>query len=161
MGCQRTLTISRHLPSPATSTTSLPSVSGLSCEWNLDQTCVSTWLLSFIPMSSGLTCVSPVSAFHPFIHSPSWFAPWLLGVGPWGRLGFLRGVVRSCLPFSVTDACCVSVGRQSVRYTAWSVPSTPCSASPAGPVGWTTAGLRTGELTARVFVGHCVHLRGS
>ena len=56
----------------------------------------------------------------------------------------------------MTDARCVSVGRQSVHCTAWSVPSTPCSASPVGPAGWTTAGLRTGEPPAWVSVGHTV-----
>lgn len=36
-------------------------------------------------------------------------------------------------------------GPQRERCTAWSVPSTPCSASPVGPAGWTTADPRTGE----------------
>lgn len=43
-------------------------------------------------------------------------------------------------------------GPQKERCTAWSVPSTPCSALPAGPAGWITADLRTGELAiARAF----------
>lgn len=57
------------------------------------------------------------------------------------------------LPSGRDAVPCCSCGFQSERCTAWSVPSTPCSASPVGPAGWITADLRTGEPAARGLTG--------